>query len=115
MARLRGGRRGSRCGSRRRRGRLGGRSAPDRGPERDVGQRQPPVPQQDRLVVALAALVFAASDAMAAATLPEGGMGIHIAKTMLDEVIYEPGPPNLWRLIKRLDTAAKAATGSGRS
>ena len=36
------------------------------------------------------------------ASLPEGGMGIHIAKTMLDEVTYEPGPPNLWRLLKRL-------------
>jgi hypothetical protein len=35
-------------------------------------------------------------------SLPEGGMGIHIAKTMLDEVTYEPGPPNLWRLCKRL-------------
>jgi anti-sigma regulatory factor (Ser/Thr protein kinase) len=35
-------------------------------------------------------------------TLPEGGMGIHIAKTMLDEMTYEPGPPNLWRLCKRL-------------
>jgi serine/threonine-protein kinase RsbW len=35
-------------------------------------------------------------------TLPEGGMGIHIAKTMLDEVTYEAGPPNLWRLCKRL-------------
>ena len=34
-------------------------------------------------------------------------MGIHIAKTMLDEVTYEPGPPNLWRLCKRL-----AADGS---
>jgi anti-sigma regulatory factor (Ser/Thr protein kinase) len=34
--------------------------------------------------------------------LPEGGMGIHIAKTMLDEMTYEPGPPNLWRLCKRL-------------
>jgi anti-sigma regulatory factor (Ser/Thr protein kinase) len=34
--------------------------------------------------------------------LPEGGMGIHIAKTMLDEMSYEPGPPNLWRLCKRL-------------
>jgi anti-sigma regulatory factor (Ser/Thr protein kinase) len=33
--------------------------------------------------------------------LPEGGMGIHIAKTMLDEMSYEPGPPNLWRLRKR--------------
>lgn len=35
-------------------------------------------------------------------SLPEGGMGIHIAKTMLDEMTYEPGPPNLWRLFKRL-------------
>ncbi len=37
-----------------------------------------------------------------AESLPEGGMGIHIAKTMLDEVTYEPGPPNLWRLCKRV-------------
>src|SRR4051812_33716354 len=35
-------------------------------------------------------------------SLPEGGMGIHIAKTMLDEMTYEPGPPNQWRLCKRL-------------
>jgi anti-sigma regulatory factor (Ser/Thr protein kinase) len=39
---------------------------------------------------------------MSDASLPEGGMGIHIAKTMLDEVTYEPGPPNLWRLLKRM-------------
>jgi serine/threonine-protein kinase RsbW len=43
-----------------------------------------------------------------AESLPEGGMGIHIAKTMLDEMTYEPGPPNLWRLCKRLP-AARAA------
>jgi hypothetical protein len=42
--------------------------------------------------------------------LPEGGMGIHIAKTMLDEVSYEPGPPNLWRLCKRLPGGASAST-----
>ena len=41
-------------------------------------------------------------DELDEASLPEGGMGIHIAKTMLDEVVYEPGPPNLWRLVKRL-------------
>jgi len=46
------------------------------------------------------------------ATLPDGGMGIHIAKTMLDEVTYEPGPPNLWRLRKRLPASQLA---SGRS
>jgi len=37
-------------------------------------------------------------------SLPEGGMGIHIAKTMLDEMTYEPGPPNRWRLRKKLAT-----------
>lgn len=47
-------------------------------------------------------------------TLPEGGMGIHIAKTMLDEVTYEPGPPNLWRLCKRLP-ANQVASGARRS
>ncbi|HEY6173479.1 MAG TPA: ATP-binding protein [Kofleriaceae bacterium] len=40
--------------------------------------------------------------------LPEGGMGIHIAKTMLDDMTYEPGPPNLWRLYKRLPPAQVA-------
>ena len=39
--------------------------------------------------------------------LPEGGMGIHIAKTMLDEMSYEPGPPNLWRLRKRSQNEKK--------
>lgn len=43
-------------------------------------------------------------------TLPEGGMGIHIAKTMLDEVTYEAGPPNLWRLCKRLPGGTSADT-----
>jgi serine/threonine-protein kinase RsbW len=41
-------------------------------------------------------------------TLPEGGMGIHIAKTMLDEMTYEPGPPNLWRLCKYVPRQAVA-------
>ena len=45
------------------------------------------------------------------ASLPEGGMGIHIAKTMLDEMTYEPGPPNLWRLCKRLNAAQAVPTG----
>jgi serine/threonine-protein kinase RsbW len=39
------------------------------------------------------------------AALPEGGMGLHIARTMLDELVYIPGPPNRWRLIKRLSGA----------
>jgi serine/threonine-protein kinase RsbW len=55
-------------------------------------------------------------DELDADSLPEGGMGIHIAKTMLDEVHYEPGPPNLWRLCKRLSSATSGgglATSTG--
>ena len=52
-------------------------------------------------------------DELTEESLPEGGMGIHIAKTMLDEVVYQPGPPNTWRLCKRLDTP-RAATGTSR-
>lgn len=48
------------------------------------------------------------------ANLPERGMGIHIARTMLDEMTYHPGPPNLWRLCKRMP-ATKLAGGAGRS
>ena len=44
-------------------------------------------------------------------SLPEGGMGIHIAKTMLDEMTYEPGPPNVWRLCKRLATSREILAG----
>lgn len=44
-------------------------------------------------------------------TLPEGGMGIHIAKTMLDEMTYEPGPPNRWRLCKKLATGPQVDVG----
>jgi len=40
--------------------------------------------------------------ALDVASLPEGGMGIHIATTMLDGITYHPGPPNRWRLWKRL-------------
>ncbi len=42
-------------------------------------------------------------------SLPEGGMGLHIARAMLDEVVYEPGPPNLWRLTKRHQAATTAS------
>jgi hypothetical protein len=38
--------------------------------------------------------------------LPEGGMGLHIARAMLDAVDYEPGPPTLWRLSKRRSAVA---------
>lgn len=40
-------------------------------------------------------------------SLPEGGMGIHIARACLDELVYTPGPPNQWRLTKHLSTNGK--------
>jgi len=43
-------------------------------------------------------------------SLPEGGMGIHIARALLDEVSYEAGPPNLWRLTKRHRIVTSAAS-----
>lgn len=45
-------------------------------------------------------------------SLPTGGMGIHIARSMLDELIYEPGPPNHWRLTKFIPSARKPSTPS---
>jgi serine/threonine-protein kinase RsbW len=42
-------------------------------------------------------------------SLPEGGMGIHIARALLDEIAYEPGPPNLWRLVKKLPASPRSA------
>lgn len=33
-------------------------------------------------------------------SLPEGGMGIHIARACVDQLDYTPGPPNVWRLTK---------------
>jgi anti-sigma regulatory factor (Ser/Thr protein kinase) len=54
--------------------------------------------------------VIALPDELDEESLPEGGMGIHIAKTMLDEMTYAPGPPNQWRLAKRLP-APQVAVG----
>lgn len=39
--------------------------------------------------------------------LPEGGMGIHIARACVDELEYIPGTPNIWRLKKQLNTEPK--------
>lgn len=37
--------------------------------------------------------------------MPMSGMGIHIARTMLDDLEYVAGPPNRWRLVKYLQTS----------
>jgi serine/threonine-protein kinase RsbW len=34
-------------------------------------------------------------------TLPEGGMGLFIMRSFMDEVEYRPGPPNKMKLVKR--------------
>jgi serine/threonine-protein kinase RsbW len=45
-------------------------------------------------------------------SLPTSGMGIHIARSMLDELVYEPGPPNHWRLTKYAPSARKSPPAS---
>jgi serine/threonine-protein kinase RsbW len=37
--------------------------------------------------------------------LPMGGMGIFLARSMLDELEYQSGPPNRWRLLKHMSAA----------
>ncbi len=68
----------------------------------------------DRLIVDIsdsgATFDLAAVPVPALDALPEGGMGIHIARTMLDEVSYRPGPPNRWRLVKALVAPAPPAS-----
>lgn len=68
----------------------------------------------DRLIVDIhdrgAPFDLAAVPAPALDALPEGGMGIHIARTMLDEVTYQPGPPNHWRLVKALVAPVRQAS-----
>lgn len=44
------------------------------------------------------------------ASLPEGGMGLYILKSFIDEIEYEAGPPNHWRLTKRVSSAAETVT-----
>jgi serine/threonine-protein kinase RsbW len=43
-------------------------------------------------------------------SLPHGGLGIHIVRSFVDEVIYEPGPPNVWRLTKYVASPVATAT-----
>ncbi len=46
--------------------------------------------------------------------LPESGMGVFIISSMMDEVEYRPGHPNVLRLVKRLGVAGGSShLGSG--
>lgn len=61
-------------------------------------------PARDHLAITVCdhgcAFDLAAVKAPELDALPEGGMGIHIARACLDELDYTPGPPNIWRLTK---------------
>jgi len=37
--------------------------------------------------------------------LPEGGLGLFIMRSFMDEVDYQPGPPNVLRLVKHHETS----------
>jgi serine/threonine-protein kinase RsbW len=43
--------------------------------------------------------------------LPEGGMGLFIMRSFMDEVQYQPGPPNVLRMIKRRGSEDEHARG----
>lgn len=47
-------------------------------------------------------------------SLPHGGLGIHIVRSFVDEVIYEPGPPNVWRLTKYAGASLRDAADDDR-
>ncbi len=41
-------------------------------------------------------------------SLPEGGMGLFIMRSFVDDLAYEPGPPNRLRMTKRQKRAVRA-------
>jgi serine/threonine-protein kinase RsbW len=41
--------------------------------------------------------------------LPEGGMGLFIMRSFMDVIEYQPGPPNILRLVKRIRRRACVA------
>lgn len=43
--------------------------------------------------------------------LPEGGLGLHIARSFLDRLDYRPGSPNVWHL-KKCTTRGRAPAGT---
>lgn len=45
--------------------------------------------------------------------LPEGGLGLHIARSFLDRIEYRPGPPNVWHLTKCAGRQGGAGAGGG--
>ena len=47
-------------------------------------------------------------------SMPEGGLGVFIIQSLMDDFRYEPGPPNRWILKKfaALDSVKKGAVGA---
>lgn len=68
----------------------------------------------DRIIVEVTDMgrSFAIDDVPAPGELPTGGMGIHIARAMLDDLQYKSGPPNRWRLVKYLANPSRAETAA---
>jgi anti-sigma regulatory factor (Ser/Thr protein kinase) len=64
---------------------------------------------QDHLIVEIAdtGKSFDIASVPLPEVLPTGGMGIHIARKMLDDLKYESGSPNRWRLVKYMKTAGR--------
>ncbi len=48
-------------------------------------------------------------------TMPDHGLGIHIAKSFADEISYQPGPPNVWRLTKHALSSREQASATAAS
>lgn len=46
-------------------------------------------------------------------SLPEGGMGLFIMRSFVDDLAYEPGPPNRLRMTKRQKRAGRDDVESG--
>lgn len=46
-------------------------------------------------------------------SLPEGGMGLFIMRSFVDDLAYEPGPPNRLRMIKRQKRTGRDDVESG--
>lgn len=45
--------------------------------------------------------------------LPEGGLGVFMMHALVDEVVYESGPPNVLSLTKRTSSAPGRSAGAG--
>jgi hypothetical protein len=84
---------------------VGDGRAPNGGPALDLSERIELLPARDHLAITISDSGSSFDPSQVATPelelLPEGGMGIHIARACVDVLDYMPGPPrNVWRLTK---------------